>query len=83
MINDFNKPVLVIFQFVFSSPAREISAAAKRAVMSQRVSELAEANVRDTMNKVQFNPQAFVVSQAALKAHASSRIVELAQPIVK
>ncbi|KAI0210464.1 hypothetical protein LSAT2_004788 [Lamellibrachia satsuma] len=65
------------------SPAREISAAAKRTVASTRVIELSAANVRDAMAKVQFNAQAFVVSEAALKAHATPRIAELAQPIMR
>ncbi|KAK2173768.1 hypothetical protein NP493_850g01013 [Ridgeia piscesae] len=65
------------------SPAREISAAAKRAVASTRVSELSSPAIRDAMDKVQFNAQAFVVSEAALKARASNRITELAQPIVR
>ena len=46
-----------------------------------RLCELASPIVRDTMDHVQFNPEAFNVSPAAKKAKASSRIEELAQPI--
>jgi hypothetical protein len=42
--------------------------------------ELAKPIVRDTMDHVQFNPDAFNVSVAAKKAKASARIEELAQP---
>lgn len=45
------------------------------------MSELARPIVRDTMDHVQFNPEAFNVSPEALKAKASARIEELAQPI--
>ena len=48
-----------------------------------RMSELAKPIVRDTMDHVQFNPDAFNVSEAAKKAKASSRIEELAQPITR
>ena len=37
--------------------------------------------IRETMDHVQFNPDAFKVSEAARKATASARIKELAQPI--
>ena len=49
--------------------------------LPQRMSELARPIVRDTMDHVQFNPDAFNVSPAALKAKTSARIEELAQPI--
>lgn len=42
--------------------------------------ELATPIVRDSMDHVQFNPDAFKVSDAAKKAVASARIEELAQP---
>ena len=35
------------------------------------------------MDHVQFNPDAFNVSDAAKKAKASARIEELAQPIIR
>lgn len=46
-----------------------------------RLHELATPIIRDTMDHVQFNPEAFKVSQAAKQAKASARIEELAQPI--
>lgn len=46
-----------------------------------RMSELSKPIVRDTMDHVQFNPDAFNVSEAAKKAKASARIEDLAQPI--
>ena len=48
-----------------------------------RMNELAKPIVRDTMDHVQFNPDAFNVSEAAKRAKASSRIEELAQPITR
>lgn len=48
-----------------------------------RMNELAKPIVRDTMDHVQFNPDAFNVSEAAKKAKASSRIEELAQPVTR
>ena len=46
-----------------------------------RMNELATPIIRDTMDHVQFNPEAFNVSESAKKAKASPRIEELAQPI--
>lgn len=48
-----------------------------------RMNELARPIVRDTMDHVQFNPEAFNVSEAAKKAKASARTEELAQPITR
>ena len=48
---------------------------------SFRMEELSQPIVRDTMDHVQFNPDAFNVSTAAKQAKASARIEELAQPI--
>lgn len=45
------------------------------------MNELARPIIRDTMDHVQFNPDAFTVSEMAKKAVASARIEELAQPI--
>lgn len=57
--------------------------AAKRAVASERLGELAMPVVRETMDHVQFNPDAFTVSAAAKKAKCSDRVAELAQPITR
>lgn len=43
--------------------------------------ELSKPIIRDTMDRVQFNPDVFNVSEAAKKAKASARIEELAEPI--
>ena len=65
------------------SPIWRVSSAAKKAVASNRMTELSTPVVRETMDLVQFNPDAFFVSKTAKKAKASGRIQELAQPIVK
>jgi len=46
-----------------------------------RLEELSKPIIRETMDSVQFNPDAFDVSKAAMKAKASTRIEELAQPV--
>lgn len=48
-----------------------------------RMGELSKPIIRDTMDNVQFNPGVFSVSEAAKKAKASPRIVELAEPITR
>lgn len=60
-----------------------VSCGAKKAVASNRMTELATPIIRETMDLVQFNPDAFFVSETAKKAKASARIEELAQPIVR
>ncbi len=52
-----------------------------RAGTTERIRGLSQPIVRDSMDHVQFNPDAFKVSQAARKAVISQRISELAQPI--
>ena len=46
-----------------------------------RLCELAKPIIRDTMDNLQFNPDAFNVKPNAKHAKASARIEELAQPI--
>ena len=60
-----------------------VSGAARRAVASERLTDLAKPIVRETMDHVQFNPDAFNVSEAAKKARCSARIAELAQPVTR
>ena len=60
-----------------------VTSGAKTAVASKRMTELATPIVRETMDHVQFNPDAFFVKENAKKAKASARIEELAQPIVR
>lgn len=58
-----------------------ISKSTLRAIASERTQSLSKPIIRETMDHVQFNPDAFTVSETARKANASQRIVELAQPI--
>lgn len=66
-------------------PCREvewsISKNTLRAIASERTQNLSKPIIRETMDHVQFNPDAFTVSESARKANASQRIVELAQPL--
>ncbi|XP_033125434.1 testicular haploid expressed gene protein-like [Anneissia japonica] len=66
-------------------PARsiqwEVKRSAKRAVATSRTNELAQPITRETMHHVQFNPDAFVVSEAAKKGRCPPRVEELAIPI--
>lgn len=54
-----------------------------RAIASERTQTLSKPIIRETMDHVQFNPDAFTVSESAKKANASQRIVELAQPLTR
>ena len=47
------------------------------------MTELSTPIIRETMDLVQFDPDAFFVSETAKKARASARVQELAQPIVR
>nr|XP_022341442.1 testicular haploid expressed gene protein-like isoform X9 [Crassostrea virginica] len=58
-----------------------ISRAAKRATASGRVSELSKPVVRASMDHVQFNPDAFLVKETALKGVIPKRVFDLANPI--
>ena len=50
-------------------------------VASNRLEELAKPIKRETMDHLQFNPDAFKVSSNALKANTSKRLGELADPL--
>lgn len=65
------------------SPIWRVTSAAKKAVASNRMTEMSTPIVRETMDHVQFNPDAFFVSETAKRAKASARIEELAQPIAR
>ena len=54
-----------------------------RAIASERTQNLSKPIIRETMDHVQFNPDAFTVSESARKANPSQRIVELAQPLTR
>ena len=58
-----------------------VSRAAKRTSASGRVDELSRPIVRATMDHVQFNPDAFLVKESALKGVIPRRVEELSQPI--
>jgi len=58
-----------------------VSRASRKANGTPRLSELATPIIRDSMDHVQFNPDAFLVRQEALKARCTPRLEELAQPI--
>lgn len=60
-----------------------VSRAAKRTSATQRIQELSRPIVRASMDHVQFNPEAFVVKQTALKGVIPRRVEELAQPITR
>ena len=58
-----------------------VQRAAKRAVITSRVEELAKPVIRASMDHVQFNPDAFMVKPFALKGSFPSRIDRLSKPI--
>ena len=60
-----------------------VNAAAKNATASSRMEELSKPIIRETMDHVQFNPDAFEVSTSAKKYKATGRIEELAKPILR
>lgn len=66
-------------------PARstlwEVRKSALRAHATSRTHELSKPIERATMDHVQFNPDAFIVSEAAKKARCPPRIEELSQPL--
>ena len=68
-------------------PCKEVewslSRSTLRAVASERIHNLSNPIIRETMDHVQFNPDAFTVSESARKANPSQRIVELAQPLTR
>ena len=58
-----------------------VTSGAKNAVASTRMEGLAKPIIRETMDHVQFNPDAFNVSETAKKYKASARVEELAKPL--
>lgn len=58
-----------------------ISKAARRATATPRVDELSKPIVRASMDHVQFNPDAFLVKETALKGVVPKRIETLSRPI--
>ena len=66
-------------------PSRDVAwpvtQASLYAVASNRLDELSKPIKRETMDHLQFNPDAFRVSTNALKAKTSKRVDELAEPL--
>ncbi|XP_076470490.1 sperm microtubule associated protein 2-like isoform X2 [Babylonia areolata] len=60
-----------------------VSNAAKHAHASPRLEELSQPVNRASMDNVQFNTQAFIVKESALKGVIPARIKELAEPIMR
>lgn len=58
-----------------------VSQASLSTMASPRIQELSKPIKRETMDHVQFNPDAFIVTQNALKAKASKRLEELSEPL--
>ena len=79
---DLAKPKPVPEGYQYERPVRwDISSSAKRAVASARMAELSTPIVRQTMDNVLYDPNAFNVKPEALKAYCSARTEELAQPL--
>ncbi|XP_060068569.1 testicular haploid expressed gene protein-like [Ylistrum balloti] len=60
-----------------------VTRAAKRGSASGRIQELCKPLVRASMDHVQFNPDAFLVKESALKGVVPKRVEELSQPILR
>ena len=58
-----------------------VTRAAKKASASGRLDELSKPLVRASMDHVQFNPDAFLVKETALKGAIPKRVHDLATPI--
>ncbi|XP_028636659.1 testicular haploid expressed gene protein-like [Grammomys surdaster] len=60
-----------------------VSYAATHSQVSDRIQELANPHTRSPAHLIYYDPDVFKVKPSALKAHCSSRIKELAEPIVR
>lgn len=58
-----------------------VTTGARNAVASTRMEDLSKPIIRETMDHVQFNPDAFSVSETAKKYKPSARVEELAKPL--
>ncbi|XP_055956007.1 testicular haploid expressed gene protein-like [Patella vulgata] len=58
-----------------------VTRAARRATATNRLNELSQPTVRNSMDHLQFNPEAFIVKPTALKGTCPRRVDELSQPI--
>ena len=61
----------------------QVSKAAKRHTANNRMDDLSKPIIRASMDHVQFDPNAFLVKESALKGKASKRIEELAVPLAR
>ncbi|XP_038045488.1 testicular haploid expressed gene protein-like isoform X2 [Patiria miniata] len=61
----------------------DVSRASRRTVATTRTVDLSRPIMRATMDHVQFNPDAFIVSEAAKRGRCPPRIEELAQPTTR
>ncbi|RLW09372.1 hypothetical protein DV515_00002620 [Chloebia gouldiae] len=62
-------------------PEWPVTAAAKRAVATERIVALAQPTARPRMGLTALNPDAFKVKEAAMKAVCSPRLEQLARPV--
>lgn len=60
-----------------------IPRSALRTIASERTQALSKPLARESMDHLQFNPDAFTVSKAAKKAKPTGRINELAEPLTR
>ena len=65
------------------SPAWQVRRRALNAECTPRMEELSVPIKRETMDHLQFNPDAFQVAPNALKGRCTARLEELAQPAPK
>lgn len=61
----------------------QVSRSAKRHTANTRLDDLSKPIIRDSMDHVQFDPNAFLVKESALKGRASKRVEELAVPLAR
>jgi len=60
-----------------------VARSALRAAATERLKELSNPIIRDTMDHVQFDPLAFQVKETALKGRVPDRIHDLAIPVIR
>lgn len=67
----------------FPQLVRVVTRNAKNANASSRTRELATPIIRQSMDLVQFDPEAFIIKKNTLNAYCTPRIAELATPITR
>ncbi|XP_062348912.1 sperm microtubule associated protein 2-like isoform X2 [Cinclus cinclus] len=79
---ELSKPKQLHANYVpLRDPEWPVTEAAKHAVATPRVLELAQPSTRSHMGLTTLNPDAFRVKETAMKAACSPRLQELARPI--